>query len=200
VAGLSPAYLWPPADLTVEPPPLPEPTPPPRQVVWVGTNGNNYSRGRSGMTVIAVVVHTMAGSLSSCDSWFSNPSAQVSSQFGIGLLGQIHQYVSLGDTAWANGILEPGNTWPGAPYSVNAQTVSIETEDRGSGTMPVTEAEYQATLHAARMALEAYPSIVWLLGHHCISPNTRPNCCGDRWRASGQFDRLAGELGLQPRY
>lgn len=201
MAGLSPAYLWPPLDLSAEPPPLPDPEPPPAtEIVWIGTNGNNFSRGRSGMEVIAVCLHTMAGSLSSCDSWFSNPAAQVSSQFGVGLYGELHQYVSLGDTAWANGVLEPGNTWPGLPYSVNAQTVSIETADNGSAATPVTEAMYQATLYAARLAVETYPGITWLLGHHCISPNSRPNCCGARWRDSGQFDRLAGELGLQPRY
>lgn len=152
------------------------------------------------MRVIAVVVHTMAGTLESCDSWFNNTAAQVSSQYGIGLAGEAHQYVALQNTAWANGILEAGNTWPGVPYSVNAQTVSIETEDNGSGATPVTEAQYQATLGVARLALSVYPSIAWLLSHHCISPSSRPQCCGDRWRASGQFDRLAGELGLQPRY
>jgi N-acetyl-anhydromuramyl-L-alanine amidase AmpD len=193
------ALLWAPvAVLAPEPPrPIP-PAPKPPDIVWIGSP--NYSRGRSGMTVIAVVVHTMAGSLSSCDSWFQNPAAQVSSQYGIGLEGQTHQYVALGDTAWANGVLEPGNTWPGYPYSVNAQTVSIETEDKGSGSTPVTEAMYQATLAVAQLALRTYPSITWLLGHHCISPQSRPQCCGDRWRASGQFDRLAAELGLQPRY
>lgn len=180
----------------VEPPrPIPPPT---TNVIWYGSP--NHSPGRAGMTVIALVVHTMAGSLASCDSWFQNPSAQVSSQYGIGLEGQQHQYVALTNTAWANGILEAGNTWPGLPYNVNAQTVSIETEDKGSGATPVTEAMYQATLGVARLALQTYPSITWLLGHHCISPSSRPSCCGDRWRASGQFDRLANELGLQPRY
>jgi N-acetyl-anhydromuramyl-L-alanine amidase AmpD len=168
-------------------------------VDWIGSP--NYSGGRSGMRVIAIVVHTMAGTLESCDSWFNNPSSEVSSQYGIGLDGETHQYVKMENTAWANGILEAGNTWPGEPYSVNAQTVSIETEDNGSGATPVTEQQYQSTLGVARLALEFYSSsIAWLLGHHCISPQSRAQCCGDRWRASGQFDRLARELGLEPRY
>lgn len=194
---LSPALLYPQQGETHPPAPEP-PTPPAAEVVWIGSP--NYTAGRAGQTVIALVIHTMAGTLSSCDSWFKNPSAQVSSQYGVGLQGQLHQYVELASTAWANGILEPGNTWPGKPSSVNAQTVSVETEDNGSGATPVTEAQYQSTLAAGRQALEAYPSIVWLLGHHAISPQSRPQCPGDRWRSSGQFDRLAQELHLQPRY
>ncbi len=179
-------------------PEAPQPHPPPQQVHWVGSP--NYSPGRSGMGVIAIVVHTMAGTLESCDAWFNNLASQVSAQYGIGLAGEAHQYVALQNTAWANGILEPGTTWPGLPYSVNAQTVSIETEDNGSARTPVTEEQYQSTLGVARLALNVYPSVVWLLGHHCISPQSRPSCPGDRWRMSGQFDRLAGELGLQARY
>jgi N-acetylmuramoyl-L-alanine amidase len=197
-ALLPPTLLFPPLTARLPAPEPPEPITPPQAVQWYGSP--NYTAGRSGMRVIAVVVHTMAGSLASCDSWFNNTAAQVSSQYGIGLHGEAHQYVALQNTAWANGILEPGNTWPGVPYSVNAQTVSIETEDNGSGATPVTEQQYQATLGVARLAISAYPSITWLLGHHCISPSSRPQCCGDRWRASGQFDRLADELGLQPRY
>jgi N-acetylmuramoyl-L-alanine amidase len=199
VAGISPAYLWSDLRLGEKPrPPVPPEPPIPAEVVWIGSP--NYTPGHAGMSVIAVVVHTMAGTLAGSDSWFNNPAAQVSSQYGIGLSGQQHQYVALGDTAWANGVLEPGNTWPGLPYSVNAQTISIETEDNGKGSTPVTEAQFQATLAVARLALGKYASITWLLGHHCISPHSRPQCCGDRWRASGQFDRLAAELGLQPRY
>ena len=152
------------------------------------------------MTVIALVIHTMAGSLSSCDNWFQNPAAQVSSQYGVGLAGEAHQYVALGDTAWANGILEPGNTWPGVPYNVNAQTVSIETEDKGSGATPVTDAMYEATLALGQLACRTFPTIVWLLGHHCISPSSRVNCCGARWKDSGRFNNLAVALGLEPRY
>jgi len=191
--------LWTSPGLLAPEPPRPIPPPPPRpNVVWIGSP--NCSRGRAGMTVIALVVHTMAGSLRSCDAWFSNPAAQVSSQYGIGLEGQIHQYVQLGDTAWANGILESGNSWPGLPYNVNQQTVSIETEDLGSGATPVSNAQYASTLAVCQLALRTFPSITWLLGHHCISPSSRPSCPGARWRDSGRFTNLAVALGLEPMY
>lgn len=190
-AFFAPVRVW-----TIVPPEPPRPVP--IEPVWIGSP--NFSNGRASMPVTALVVHTMAGTLAGCDSWFQNPAAQVSSHYGVGLQGQAHQYVHLRDTAWANGILEPGNTWPGQPYNVNAQTVSIETEDNGSGSTPVTEEMYQSTLALARLALQTYPGIGWLLGHHCISPQSRTNCPGARWRDSGQFDRLARDLHLSPRY
>ena len=197
---MNPVLAWA-ADIHVappEPPPPPPPPPPAANIVWIGSP--HYSSGRKGMVVIAIVVHTMAGTLRGSDGWFNNPAAQLSSQYGIGLGGEQHQYVTLNNTAWANGRLEPGNTWPGMAYNVNEQTVSIETDDNGSGATPVSEAQYQATLAVSRLALHHFPSIQWVLAHHTISPQSRVNCCGARWRDSGQFNRLANDLGLRARY
>jgi N-acetyl-anhydromuramyl-L-alanine amidase AmpD len=159
---------------------------------------NRWS-GHGGFAVSAIVVHTMAGTLASCDGWFQNPAAQVSAHFGIGLDGSQHQYVQLGDSAWANGILEPGNNWQSRfpPGNPNFQTISIETEDNGSGGTPVTDQQFQATLEVANLALRTYPTIRWLLRHTDISPSTRPSCCGARWMDSGRFKTLADSLGLQ---
>jgi N-acetyl-anhydromuramyl-L-alanine amidase AmpD len=197
------ALLYPPRG-PVTPAPGPQPPDVPDGVPyaprWVGADGNHYY-GRSNYRVLAIVIHTMAGSLSSCDSWFNNPSAQVSSHYGIGLAGEQHQYVSLDDGSWANGILEPGNNWQkiGAPSgNPNLMTMTVETEDRGSGSTPVTEEQYQATLAVCLHSLTYFGSTVrWLLSHRDISPQSRPSCCGNRWWASGQFQRLADTLGLQ---
>src|SRR5262249_3912111 len=115
----------------------------------------NCWRGHGGFAVSAIVVHTMAGTIGSCDGWFPNSNAQVSAHFGIGLDGSQHQYVQLSDSAWANGILEPGNNWQSRfpPGSPNYQTISIETEDDGSGATPVSDEQYQATLEVANLAL-----------------------------------------------
>lgn len=158
----------------------------------------NYTAGRQGRKPIAIVLHTMGGSLAGTDSWFANPSSSVSAHFGVGLKGDVHQYVDLANMAWANGILETMNCWPG-PGSVNPNllSVSIETEDLGVAAQAVTPAQYAAVLGCARLALAAYPTIVWLLGHNDISPVTRSNCPGGRWRANGKFDQLARELGLK---
>jgi N-acetyl-anhydromuramyl-L-alanine amidase AmpD len=157
----------------------------------------NHWPGHSGFAVRAIVVHTMAGTLASCDAWFQNEAAQVSAHFGIGLGGDIHQYVALSDSAWANGILEPGNTWPLASGNPNYQTISIETEDNGVGATLVSDAQFESTLKVANLALQTYPTIQWLLRHTDISPQSRPSCCGARWTDSGRFKTLADRLGLR---
>jgi N-acetyl-anhydromuramyl-L-alanine amidase AmpD len=138
----------------------------------------------------------MAGTLASCDAWFNNPGSQVSSTYGVGLGGELHQYVDLTDTAWANGVLEYGNQWPGPPgINPNGLSVSIETEDLGSGLVVVTDEMYAAVFSACLDALDRYPSIVYVMDHQVISPQSRPSCAGDRWR-SGRIQQLASELGL----
>ena len=139
----------------------------------------------------------MGGSLEGCDSWFGQSISQVSAHYGVGLDGAIHQYVHLGDRAWANGVLETVNQWPG-PDGVNPNdlTVSVETEDLGNGAQEVTDEEFDSTLYACEQAMAAYPGIEYLLSHSDISPSSRPNCCGDRWRDSGRFSDLAGALDL----
>lgn len=141
----------------------------------------------------------MGGSLASCDSWFANPESQVSSHYGTGLHGEVHQYVSLENGSWANGILEAGNHWVpyfGSSDNPNHHSITVETEDRGSGSQEVTDAEYAATLQACRLGLERWPTITTLTTHRVISPSSRPACSGDRWWDSGRIQQLAAELGL----
>lgn len=176
-----------------EPPPGPEPN-----IVWIGSP--NHYNGRYGYAVVALVIHTMAGTLESCDAWFNNPSSQVSSHYGIGLGGEQHQYVKLSDGSWANGILEPGNEWVeivGNSANPNYQTVTVETEDNGSGATPVSQEQYDGTLAVCRVALQTYPSIKYLFGHNIVSPQSRSQCCGNRWWQSGRFDDLAAALELE---
>jgi len=195
--GLNPAWT----DMITPQAPLyelPEPPPPTANPVWIGSPNHYY--GRAGWPVVAIVIHTMAGTLSSCDSWFRNPSSQVSSHYGIGLSGEQHQYVKLADGSWANGILEPGNQWTpivGNSANPNYQTVTVETEDNGSGATPVTDAQWGSTLAVCQLALRTYPGIRYLFGHNIISPSSRSQCCGNRWWQSGRFDQLAEALELE---
>jgi N-acetyl-anhydromuramyl-L-alanine amidase AmpD len=140
----------------------------------------------------------MAGSLGSCDNWFATTQSQVSSHYGIGLKGEIHQYVSLDNTSWANGRLEPGNIWAGrfGGDNPNDETITVETEDKGLGTQPVTEEQYRATLYACRRAIAAGNPGMVLSGHVAISPQSRPGCPGARWVASGRMQQLARDLNI----
>lgn len=195
------AVLWvPPLEPAVqEPEPPAPPAPEPDQIPeprlrWIGSP--HFTRGRS-QQVCAIVLHVFAGTLAGSDSWLQNPTAQVSYSFGIGLAGQQHQYVQLGDTPWANGRLEAGHRWPCGGGNPNAATVAIGTEDmQGGRQVPVTDQQYQATLEVAALAQRTFPSIRYVLTHRAISPGTRPACPGPRW-TSGRIQALADRLGLQ---
>lgn len=141
----------------------------------------------------------MGGTLAGTDSWFNNPASKVSAHFGVGDNGDLHQYVLLSDSAWANGILEPGNRWGEVSTATwpNGVTISIETEDKGDPTLPVSDAEYSGTLDACRLAMAEYQSITVLTSHHVISPQSRSGCCGPRWTQSGRLAQLAAETGLR---
>jgi LysM repeat protein len=181
-------------------------TSPPRQTYTAGSAANimkkasrNIWEGRPFGEPIAIVLHTAHGSLEGMDHWFQDDESQHSAHFGVGLDGRIHQYVELKDRAWANGTIETGSTWPGPAWiNPNHITVSIETEDLADASQPVTEAQYQATLAAARIAIKQYPKIRYLVTHRAISPETRASDPGSRWIRSGRFAALASELGLEP--
>ncbi|MBI4495003.1 MAG: N-acetylmuramoyl-L-alanine amidase [Chloroflexi bacterium] len=171
------------------------------KVKWIGSP--HCSAGRPHGPPIALVIHTMSGSLAGCDSHFNNtslpPDKRVSAHYGISLSGEVHQYVRLEDQAWANGILEAENIWPGpAGINPNALSVSIETEDQHNPAEKVTAEQYEATLAIGRLVLHQYPHLHYLMTHRAITPKNRPNCPGARWVESGHFGKLATALGLEP--
>jgi len=78
----------------------------------------------------------------------------------------------------------------------NRLSVSIETEDAGSEGQEVTDEQYSAVRTLVRTVQARHPSIAYLLGHDDISPHSRPNCPGGRWRASGRFQALLDDTGM----
>ena len=156
----------------------------------------NYWPGRRHGPPIAVVIHTMAGTLASYTSWFLNPQSQVSAHYGVGLDGDFVRYVKRSDTAWANGLLEPGNVWPAVDVNPNWLTVAIETEDDGDESQEVTMEQFVTVRSLVRTVHQSYPSVWYVMGHSAISPRSRPNCPGSRWFDSGRMHQLADETGL----
>ncbi len=58
-----------------------------------------------GLTPTGIVIHVMDGTLKGTDTWFHDPSAKVSAHYGVGVGGNIHQYVTENDTAFHVGIV-----------------------------------------------------------------------------------------------
>jgi N-acetyl-anhydromuramyl-L-alanine amidase AmpD len=155
---------------------------------------------------VAFVLHTEGGGQSGTVAEFLNSSAQFSSHYSARLDGTLDCYIDVGDRAWSNGILEPGNAWTSIAevcevdpsLSPNHITVTCETEDGGDPRRHVTDAQFNAVLYAAWEARRRYPhSLRYLARHADISPQSRSDCPGDRWVASGRFQALAYALGLE---
>lgn len=95
----------------------------------------HYTQGRT-EPVRAFVNHRMVGTLAGTTAYFQNPDIRdVSTHFGIGKIGgklQIHQYVPLDDTAYANGNYDASGVWDNWGFKtseINPQTISIEHQD-----------------------------------------------------------------------
>lgn len=94
----------------------------------------NFTPGRKSYAPIAIVIHIMEGSLDGTDSWFSSTQSVVSAHYGIGINGEVHQYVDEADSAWHAGRVH-APTWPllkpvgdGTFINPNYYTVGIEHE------------------------------------------------------------------------
>lgn len=187
---LPPVLLYPGSKRAPTPTALPDPPP----IAFIGSP--NHWSGWGGHHPIAIVIHTMAGNLAGTDSTFNDPNVpdnkRVSAHFGVSLKGVVHQYVSLDDRAWANGVLETGNTWwDHSGVNPNSLTVSIETEDLRDNATPVSDALYTAVAGLVRLIVAKHPTISFLTSHHVISPESRHNCCGKRWTASTAPDSVS---------
>lgn len=162
---------------------------------------------------MAIVLHTMAGTLAGSDSWFNSPNntTKSSAHYGVGLRADqpISQYVSLEHSAHANGIQEASAIWPSVFGSdwANDETISVETEDTDaahpSHNAPVSDVQYARVLALCqRVILPAAPTITHLATHRSISPGSRCHCPGNRWLGpggtGGRFYELAAALRLKP--
>lgn len=156
---------------------------------WVPSPNHSQPKGYKFNTIVN---HIMEGTLVGTDSWFANPASQVSSHFGVGKNGEIHQYVDLKYPAWANGAVNKPN-WPLLISGVNPNyyTVSIEHEGKNGDVMP--EAQYQANLALHRWLIENLGIPVTrdnIIGHYRIDSVNKSNCPGSGF----PWDRLFKDL------
>lgn len=137
----------------------------------------NFNKGRNGYKPELIVIHVMAGSLAGTDSWFANPKSQVSTHYGIGLQGQVHQYVLEEDTAWGNGrVSNPTYSLYKPNVNPNLYTISIEHEgqDLSKGTPEMIEASAKLVREiATRNNIPLDRDHV--IGHYQIY-SLKPNC------------------------
>lgn len=152
-------------------------------ITWVGSPNYGLPRGtqgRNGNKVIAIVNHIMSGTLFGTDSWFKNPSSEVSAHFGVGKNGEIHQYVDINNVAWGNGVVNQPS-WPLLIANVNPNYYTVSIEHEGQSGEQFTEGQYQATLALHRWLIETFGLQVnedTIIGHNRIDSVNRANCPG----------------------
>lgn len=154
----------------------------------------------------AVCLHLTEGIAAGALSRFQNPTQQVSSHFLVLKTGTIWQFVSVLDTAYANGLswsaspkcwIDPEGhkllpphqpTWTGlqAPINPNFTTVSIERELLSTSEIPTIRQDaavvrvLQYVQSQFPTAIPSYVPLISLIGHCHISPIARANCPGPK--------------------
>lgn len=159
-------------------------------VLWKGAHAGNFTQGRGGVALEAIVIHIAEGPLGAIDAWFNDARAKASTHFAVSKAGRIHQYVKLADMPYANGSIEPGYTAKlideNAGINPNQWTVSIEHE--GFTGEQMTPAMFDASTWLSAWLFETdlfsggatgvAVDRKHVLGHRDISPRSRPRCPG----------------------
>lgn len=157
-------------------------------IQWAGTP--NYTKGRAGKKIIAIVNHITAGNYPGCLNWMQNPQAKASAHYLVNRAGEIFQLVKDEDTAWHAGVVNKPN-WPLYDgTNPNRYTIGIEHEGFDGS---LTEKQYGATLWLHKYLIEKHKIPVdreHIIGHYRINPVNRPNCPGPKF----PWDRLMKDL------
>ena len=113
--------------------------------VIVPASEENFTYGRSGYTLRKITVHHMAGVMSAeaCGKLWQNPNRQTSSHYGIGVDGEIGQYVDESNTSWCD-----------SNWESNCTSVTIEnSNDSTSGEWHVSDATFLIFALCAEMTI-----------------------------------------------
>ncbi len=157
-------------------------------IIWSPTP--NFSVGRNGRTIIAIVDHITAGSASGAIAWLSNPASQVSAHYLVDRAGAIYQLVKDEDTAWHAGAVNNPNWSLYDGTNPNRYTLGIEHEGY-DGTL--TETQYQSTLWLQQQLITKWKLPITtdhIIGHYRIDSVNRPNCPGPNFPWSRLFADL----------
>lgn len=105
--------------------------------VIVPASSKNYTKGRSAK-ISEITIHHMAGVMTAeqCGKLWQNPNRHGSSNYGIGVKGEIGGYVNESDTSWCN-----------SNWASNCRSVTIETSnDKTGGEWHVSDASLNSLI------------------------------------------------------
>lgn len=154
-------------------------------IKWIGSP--NYNPGRvdkAGNTYkpLAIINHIMEGTLTGTDDWFNQTASQVSSHYGVGRNGEVHQYVKEEDTAWANGRkLAPDQAWLDNFPAVNPNLWTISIEHEGYPNQELTPEQTAASIELQRNIAAKWNIPIddtHITGHFRIDSQGKKDCPG----------------------
>lgn len=154
----------------------------------------NYTSGRKGKKIIAIVNHITAGLMPGCLNWLCNPKAKASAHYLVTRDGKIFQLVKDEDTAWHAGIVNKPSWKLYDGTNPNYYTIGIEHE--GFPNEELTEAQYQATLWLHKQLIQKYNIPVdseHIIGHYRIDSVRKANCPGPKFPWDRLFSDLQGD-------
>ncbi len=111
--------------------------------IWKGSP-NETPKGM--IAHVGLVLHIEQGTEAGTDSWFQNPSSQVSAHFSIAKTGEVHQYVDTDDKAWAE-------------VAGNPNWVSVEFEGMSGESLTTQQIDSCGKLYAWLHGLYGMPFV-----------------------------------------
>ena len=151
----------------------------------------NYTGGRRGRKIIAIVNHITAGLMPGTLSWLRNPAAKASAHYLVTKAGVVYQLVKDEDTAWHAGIVNKPSWTLYDGSNPNYYSLGIEHEALAGESL--TETQYQATLELHRMLVEKHNIAVdrnHIIGHYYLDSVNRKNDPGPGF----PWNRLLNDL------
>ncbi len=161
---------------------------------------SNFWVGRKGYRPEAVVIHIMDGTLPGTDSWFANPTSQVSAHYGIGKGGEVHQYVQENDAAWHAGRVD-APVWKLIRPNVNPNLYTIGIEHEGKPDEGWTETMKQSSATLIREICQRWHIPIdrdHIVGHFEIF-SKKPNCPATNKRILDELVTLAHQQTETPK-
>ncbi|OFZ47608.1 MAG: hypothetical protein A3D92_25130 [Bacteroidetes bacterium RIFCSPHIGHO2_02_FULL_44_7] len=142
----------------------------------------------------------MDGTLPGTDSWFANPTSQVSAHYGIGKSGEVHQYVQENDAAWHAGRVN-APVWKLIRPNVNPNLYTIGIEHEGKPDEGCTETMKQSSATLIREICQRWQIPIdrdHIVGHFEIF-SKKPNCPATNKRILDELVTLARQQTETPK-
>lgn len=160
-------------------------------MTWIGCAKSNFRLGRGIYSPKAIVIHLMDGTLEGTDTWFNNPASMVSSHYGIGTNGTVHQYVAIPNTAFHAGAVH-NPTWPSIIKGINPNQYTIGIEHEGKPVQKWTNELTNASVQLVASLCKQYSISVdalHIIGHHEIYDGH--SCPGPLWNKDSYVKKVA---------